>query len=304
MDPMPHLPALRLEDVSKCYSGRPVLDGVTLEVNPGEILGVVGPNGAGKTTLIRIVTGLVRPASGRVEAFGRALPDASAYAQLGALIERPSHFEWLDARRNLVISSGRGLRAAREAIDSALELVGLKSNAKQRVSRFSDGMSQRLAIAGALLGDPKLLILDEPTNGLDPIWIKNLREILLHRRAGGTAVLLTSHLLSEVEKICDRVALLEAGRVACVVGPSELDGEGQWVRVRVASPDVSGALAALNQHELERETDGTILVKHSSTREVSRRLREAGIDPEELAPVRRTLEDRLFLHPPTTPESE
>lgn len=300
-----HLPstvsALQVRGIVKQYGSKAVLGGVGFDLAAGEVFGVVGPNGAGKTTLLRILLGLVRPSSGTVTAFGRPMPDRDALAQVGASVERPAFFGWLDAQHNLAAMAMGSVGRVSEDIDRVLDEVGLSSHRNARVGSYSEGMRQRLALAGALLGRPKLLVLDEPTNGLDPLWIRNVREIVRRRRDEGVAVLLTSHLLAEVEQLCDRVALLDVGTITEIPLHATSEGPEASVRARVASRDLEAAIAALAGFDTTGRPDGVIVVRGRSVRDVSRAFREAGVDVEELTTVRPSLEERLY---PTRPAAE
>ncbi|SFW69967.1 ABC-2 type transport system ATP-binding protein [Amycolatopsis australiensis] len=177
----------------------------------GEVYGFLGPNGAGKTTTLRMLLGLIRPTSGRVRLFG-AGPGPASLARVGALIEGPAFYPYLSGRANLrVLADHAGVPRAR--VDGVLDVVSLADRAKDRYSTYSLGMKQRLGLAAALLKDPELVVLDEPTNGLDPAGMADMRVTLRDLAAGGCTVLLSSHLLAEVEQICDRVGVLDHGRL-------------------------------------------------------------------------------------------
>ena len=210
------IPALHCRGLTKRYAGVTVLDHVDLELASGEILGFLGPNGAGKTTLIKSVLGLVTPDDGEVAVFGiDALANRrAAIRQVGAVVEAPIFFEYLSALDNLRHLTSLTKTVPEAALLAALAGVGLREVANRRVQTFSYGMKQRLGIAQALLPDARLLILDEPTNGLDPHGIAGMR-ILLRELAKnrGMAILISSHLLTEVEQVCDRFIILHKGRI-------------------------------------------------------------------------------------------
>jgi ABC-2 type transport system ATP-binding protein len=223
--------ALAAEGVVKRYGGALALGGVSLTVRPGELFGLLGPNGAGKSTLVKIACGLVRASEGRVAICGEPAGSRAANARLGYLAELFRFPEWLRAREVLELHqelAGSG-GAAAEA-ERLLALVGLADAAERRVAELSKGMQQRLGIAQALVGDPRLLLLDEPTSALDPAGRHVVRELLTGLRERGVAVVLSSHLLSEVELVCDRVAIVDRGRVVAEGAPSEL-GRPQGVVV-------------------------------------------------------------------------
>jgi ABC-2 type transport system ATP-binding protein len=221
--------------LEKHYGTTAALTGVDLEVGPGELVGLLGPNGAGKSTLVKIACGLVRPSAGRAEVAGAAAGSARARATLGYLAELFRFPGWLSADELLSLhqrlAGSEGGQAERAEL---LELVGLADAKSTRVDAMSKGMQQRLGIAQALVGAPALLMLDEPTSALDPVGRRIVRDLLVELKRRGTAVLLNSHLLSEVERVCDRVAILSEGRIAAQGRPAEL------ARPRGVEIDVDG----------------------------------------------------------------
>jgi len=216
-------PAIDLHDVAKTYGKTTALEGLSLTVGRGELVGLLGPNGAGKTTTIKLLLGLVRPTAGSGQVLGAPLGGRQARAAIGYLPELFRYQPWLHAREVLALHAELArVPTARRArsIDDALALVGLVGRADDPVSAFSKGMQQRLGLAVALLGDPDLVILDEPTSALDPVGRAEVRAIVGRVRERGGTVFLNSHLLSEVEQVCDRVAIIDHGRV---VASGELD---------------------------------------------------------------------------------
>jgi ABC-2 type transport system ATP-binding protein len=215
--------ALRCESLEKRYGPTVALGGVDLEVQPGELLGLLGPNGAGKSTLTKIACGLVRATGGRTEVEGAPAGSAEARAAIGYLAELFRFPEWLTADELLALHqelAGSERGAAERA--ELLELVGLGEDRETKVGAMSKGMQQRLGIAQALIGSPRVLMLDEPTSALDPVGRRVVRDLLRELRGRGIAVVLSSHLLSEVELVCDRVAILVAGRIVAEGTPAEL----------------------------------------------------------------------------------
>jgi ABC-2 type transport system ATP-binding protein len=203
--------------LTKRYRGVPVVDGVDLMVAPGEIYGFLGPNGAGKTTTIRMLLGLVRRDAGAIRLFGRDPADdaVEALRKVSGIIEEPRLYSYLSGRANLELLSDFDLgRAGRRRVEEVFETVELRDRAKDRVSECSQGMRQRLGIAACLVRNPRLMLLDEPANGVDPAGMRFLRQLLLRLREEGTTVFLSSHLLAEVQEICTRVAIISAGRIA------------------------------------------------------------------------------------------
>jgi ABC-2 type transport system ATP-binding protein len=211
----------------KSYGRTEALGGVDLEVGEGELFGLLGPNGAGKSTLVKIACGLVRPSAGRAEIAGAPAGSLAAQRALGYLAELFRFPDWLSADEVLVLHqrlAGSGGGAAERA--ELLELVGLAEAAGKAVGKMSKGMQQRLGIAQAMVGAPRLLLLDEPTSALDPAGRRTVRRLLEELRSRGVAVLLNSHLLSEVEQVCDRVAILARGQVVAAGTPAELSRPG------------------------------------------------------------------------------
>ncbi|MDD4113548.1 MAG: ATP-binding cassette domain-containing protein [Herbinix sp.] len=207
---------IRTAGLTKAYKGVPVVSDVDLNVKKGEIYGFIGRNGAGKTTTIRMILNLTKPTSGHVELFGETTTDKNMYNNLrkiGAIIESPGFYMNLSARENLDIQRLMMDASDKASIDRVLATVGLSEEANKRVSKYSLGMRQRLGIARALLHKPELLLLDEPTNGLDPQGVVEIRELLLSIAAEGTTILVSSHILSEVEKIVTRIGILNKGKL-------------------------------------------------------------------------------------------
>jgi ABC-2 type transport system ATP-binding protein len=219
--------ALAVRDLRKRYGATEALKGVDLEVGEGELVGLLGPNGAGKSTLVKIACGLVRAGGGGAEVAGAPAGSPQANRALGYLAELFRFPDWLSAdellqlHQRLAASDG----GARER-GELLELVGLADVAQRRIAAMSKGMQQRLGIAQAMIGAPRLLLLDEPTSALDPAGRRTVRELLEELRRRGVAVLLNSHLLSEVELVCDRVAIIARGEVVAAGAPSELSTAG------------------------------------------------------------------------------
>jgi ABC-2 type transport system ATP-binding protein len=204
--------AIDVRDLRKTYRGRSVVDGLSLRVPRGSIAGFVGPNGAGKTTTLRLLLGLVRADAGRGAVLGEPFGSPATYlARVGSLVEGPALYPGMSARRNLtVLSRVSGLPATE--VEHALAVAGLGEHADRPFRTLSSGTRQRLAIAAATLGGPELLILDEPVNGLDPVAIRDLRRRLLDARDAGVTVLLSSHLLGELERVCDWFVVIARGR--------------------------------------------------------------------------------------------
>jgi ABC-2 type transport system ATP-binding protein len=235
-------PAIELDGIVKTYGRTTALDGLNLTVGRGELVGLLGPNGAGKTTAIKLLLGLARPTRGSGTVLGARLGDRTVRAQVGYLPELFRYQPWLTAREVLALHAQLARIAVSRrapAIDQALEWVGLTERAGDTVGGFSKGMQQRLGLGVALLGEPELILLDEPTSALDPIGRTDVRTIVRSARDRGATVILNSHLLTEVERICDRVVILHRGRT---IASGALDDvmAVDGVRVRVTGLDERG----------------------------------------------------------------
>ncbi|HEX4215703.1 MAG TPA: ABC transporter ATP-binding protein [Candidatus Dormibacteraeota bacterium] len=290
-------PVIRTARLTKRYdNGSVAVDAVNMRVNRGEVYGFLGPNGAGKTTTLRMLTGLTRPTSGTAYVTGKPLGSLDSLAKVGCLIESPAFYPYLSGRDNLhVIADYAGVPHFR--VEDALDLVDLTPRAKDRYQTYSLGMKQRLGLAAATLKDPELLILDEPTNGLDPQGMADMRELIKQIAEGGRTVLISSHLLSEVEQMCTHVGVIQRGRLIAEGpiselrrGPTKLEVRcPQQERAEVVLRDLLGAAA------VER-VDGSFLLSIDLARaaEINRVLIQSGVDVSRLANVERSLE-QTFL---------
>jgi len=223
---LPPAPAVWASGLRKRYGRRPAVDGVSLHVDRGEVMGLLGPNGAGKTTVIKMLLGLVRPDAGEVMLLGRTAGDPLARARVGYLPELFRYQPWLTAAEVLALHVRlSGARITVQEQRACLEMVGLADRADDRVGSFSKGMQQRLGLAVALVARPELVVLDEPTSALDPLGRVDVRDLVLSLKDRGVAVLLNSHLIGEVERVCDRVVILDQGRVAASGTLGELLGQ-------------------------------------------------------------------------------
>jgi ABC-2 type transport system ATP-binding protein len=302
----PASPAVQTEGLSKRFGTRAALDGVDLEVPRGVAFGFLGANGAGKTTLIRLLLGLAEPTAGRMRLLGHDLPAgrAAALARIGAIIEEPRFHPHLTGRENLgVFAAARDVRAGAR-IDGALARVGLAVRADDRVKGYSLGMRQRLGVARCLLADPELLILDEPMNGLDPAGILEMRGLIRELVGEGRTVLLSSHLLDEVEKTCDLAAIVDLGRVVAQGTIHELVRGGPRAIEIVChnALDAARLLAAVPGVTRAGDHEGALRVTLSPEAPVDReivtvllrRLLEHGVAVEKVAPVACSLEERFL----------
>jgi ABC-2 type transport system ATP-binding protein len=279
--------ALATHDLRKSYGSQPALTGLTLSVPTGVVYGFLGPNGAGKTTTMRLFTGLIHPDAGRIELLGQPFGrrDRRHLFDVGALIETPSFYPFLSGRENLRALAATGARVPERRIEELLELVGLRDRAGDKVQRYSLGMKQRLGIAAALLSDPRLLLLDEPANGLDPAGIVAMRDTLRNLAASGKTVFVSSHILGEVQVMVDMVGIISGGRLVSEGTIRELLHDQGVVKVRVPADEmdraatVLGSLAGADKVTPAAEGDGWLSVHIPPTRasEANRVLANAGI---------------------------
>lgn len=289
------------QGLTKRFGDRTVVRDVALRVPRGTAFGYLGPNGAGKTTLIRMLLGLTKGNSGSMKLRGIPVPErrAEALSRVGAIVDEPRFHGHLTGRQNLaVIAAARG-RESFACIDDVLERVGLAARADDRVKAYSMGMRQRLGIARCLLADPELLILDEPMNGLDPAGILEFRHLIRALVGEGRTVMLSSHLLDEVEKTCDYVAIVDQGQIVAQGPLEEMRGDGQ-PRVIIAVDELEAAralLVSLSGVTDVREEDGMLHVAIDDLElvpELNRKLVEAGLAVRRLEPVQASLEERFL----------
>jgi ABC-2 type transport system ATP-binding protein len=288
-------PIVVTDRLTKRYGRHTAVDAVGLTVRRGEIYGFLGPNGAGKSTTLRMLLGLVRPTGGSARVLGGRPGDPSVLRRLGALIEGPGFYPYLSGRDNLrVLARYKGL--SRADVDRALERVDLSARGGDAFKSYSLGMKQRLGVAAALLGEPDLLILDEPTNGLDPSGMADMRKLIREVAGQGRTVLLSSHLLGEVQQVCDRVGVIDRGRLLTESTVAELRG-ASTVLVRAEPVELAEQVigAALGV-EVGQDADGALQVAALADRtpEIARALVRAGVEVHEIRPVERTLEEAFF----------
>jgi ABC-2 type transport system ATP-binding protein len=300
---MPNSTAIRIENLHKHFGRRRskrvhALQDLNLQVTVGQVYGFLGPNGAGKTTTIRILLDLIRPNQGDVYLFGRHLPrERSVLGRVGALVEGASFYNFLTGRRNLeVLALTSNLDLPESRFDHVLTLVDMKERSLRRVKGYSTGMKQRLGIAAAMLTDPDLLILDEPTNGLDPQGIAEIRG-LIRRLADeyGKTIFLSSHQLGEVEQICDRVAIINKGKL--LREGRVVDLVTEKAQFRILAKPLDKALGVVSARwTCETHNDGALLVdvQKDDTPLIVKKLVENDVQVFEVSPFRQTLED-FFL---------
>ena len=291
-------PAIQTVDLSKRFGHTTALAGLSMTVPRGEVFGFLGPNGAGKTTSVKLLLGLLRPTSGKASLLGRPLGDLQTRRRIGYLPELFRYQGWLTAREVMALHCELAplpRSSWKDEIESALETVGLTDRGNDRVATFSKGMQQRLGLGAALLGEPELVFLDEPTSALDPVGRHDIREIIRGLASRGTAVFLNSHLLSEVEQVCDRVAVVDHGRVIASGTMSELLS-GTVVRVRVTGlgPADTGKLSSFGDVDIEGDQLTFTKLTPERVPELVSSLVALGGRVYEVAPRHQTLEDRFL----------
>jgi ABC-2 type transport system ATP-binding protein len=302
-------PAIEARGLLKRYGELTAVDHVDLTVRAGDVYGYLGPNGAGKTTSLRMMLGLIRPDAGAVRLFGRdpLQEGVRALDGVAGFVEAPRFYPYLSGRRNLELVAGLDGGDAPERIDDALATVDLAGRAKDKVRGYSHGMRQRLGIAGALVRDPRLLLLDEPTTGLDPAGMRDMRA-LIHRLAGdGITVLLSSHLMSEVEELCDRVAIVSSGRVIHEGALEDLiasSAGGYALRTTDDARAAAVAREAGGVRAVEAGDDGVAFraETEAAVAELSLALARAGVGIVALVPRTASLEELFFRLTEGTPE--
>jgi ABC-2 type transport system ATP-binding protein len=298
--------AVEASDLTKVFGRQRAVDGLTLTVPHGSVFGFLGPNGSGKTTTIRMLLGLIAPTSGSISLLGGAIPAARATVlpRVGALVEGPAVYPYLSGRDNLVrldaadVSSDARTRSAR--VDAALDRVGLGHAARKKAGAYSLGMKQRLGLANALLRRRELLVLDEPTNGLDPQGTREVRALIRSLAADGTTVFLSSHLLSEIEQVCSHVAVMSTGRLVTQGTLEELRAASER-RLTLATPDTDAARRVLAERgltpdPLTADTPDTVtaaLPAAFAVEELTAALVAAGVRVRGIGTSGETLEDRF-----------
>ena len=282
--------------LTKRFGAVQAVQSVDLDIRERDRYGLLGPNGSGKTTLVRMLLGLVYATSGEIEVMGRRIPRQlrEVLPQVGALIEEPAAYPHLSARANLALldaagprgSAGRRSRGRR--IDEALEQVGLAGVGRRPVRAYSLGMRQRLGLAAALIRRPRLLILDEPGNGLDPRGIRDLRELIISLNETGVTIFLCSHLLAEAEQLCTRVGVLDSGRLVLQDDLATLCAPTG--RILVDTPDAD-RVAAMLDGQVEQRDGERLVVRHADAAALNSRLVGAGLRVSAIGPEQRTLEE-------------
>jgi len=298
---MADAPPIEVRGLSKRYGEIVAVDHVDLTVKPGDVFGYLGPNGAGKTTSLRMMLGLIRSTSGSVRLFGRDPQlGVAALEGVAGFVEAPAFYPYLSGRANLELCAALDGGSAGERIDEVLDIVELRSRAKDKVGGYSHGMRQRLGIASALLRSPRLLLLDEPATGLDPAGMRDMRELIRGLAAQGITVLLSSHLLVEVEELCNRVAIIQGGCIVYEGSLAELRrpaGSGYHLRTTDDERALRICEAQAGIEDAKRAATGGLSFSATSevaVGELSLALAEAGALLLELSPRQATLEDLFF----------
>lgn len=297
-----NVPILQLRNVTKRIGSKTIVDGLSFDVPKGEVFGFLGPNGAGKTTTIRMVVGLIRMSEGEILVDGESIAKnfESAIAKVGAIVENPEMYKYLTGYQNLVHFARMSPGVTKERIQEVITLVALENRIHDKVKTYSLGMRQRLGVAQALLHKPKLLILDEPTNGLDPAGIRELRDYLRKlAQEDGVSIIVSSHLLSEMELMCDRVAIIKNGKVVDVRLIKEYGNTGEPIRVvfEVDQKELAQkTLTASPSHISNLVEDGLELLLHQEQiADVNIRLVQGGIRVSGIKKLNQTLEDKFLI---------
>ena len=289
-------PIVQLKNLSKTIKGKQIIKDITLDFYPGQITGFLGPNGAGKTTTIRMMTRLMYPTSGEIIIDGKSLADhyEEAISQVGVIVENPEMYKFLSGYKNLLHFARMHKGITKERIDEVVKQVGLEKRIHEKVGTYSLGMRQRLGLAQALLHRPKFLILDEPTNGLDPAGIREFRNHLRHiAETEGIAVVISSHLLSEMDLMCDRIAVIQNGKLIDI-----RDLQNTAVSLYYIEPtSVQAGLAVLEKHDYTFAVQGDGLIVEIEKKDVpllTQQLFEAGVQLYTVQPHVKTLEDQFL----------
>ncbi len=292
---------VEIRGLTKRYPGRrgsggvTAVDSIDLTVNRGEVYGFLGPNGAGKTTTLRMLVGLIAPTVGEITVLGARPGSREAVSGIGALIEGPAFYPYLSGRDNLKVVA-RYAGTPETSIDEMLELVDLDGRGRDRFASYSLGMKQRLGVAAALLKDPELIVLDEPTNGLDPQGMRDMRGLIRRLGQDGRTVILSSHMLGEVQQICDRIGVIDHGRMITEGTVDELRGGIELVIAASPTDVASDTVRAMAGVELLRTESGRLYLDadESRTADITYALVAAGVAVTEIHREERELEDVFF----------
>ncbi|MFB0917675.1 MAG: ABC transporter ATP-binding protein [Clostridiaceae bacterium] len=286
------------KNLGKSISGKQIVDNLNFDIKEGEIFGFVGPNGAGKTTTIRMMVNLISPTSGSMEFFGKDITSnpVKAMEKIGSVVENPDSYNYLSGWENLK-QIARVRKIPDSVIKETVSLVGMESRIHDKVKKYSLGMKQRLGLAGALMADPKLLILDEPVNGLDPQGIKDFRELMLRMsQEKNMAIFLSSHLLAEVEHICDRVAFIEAGKIIRIEDLNKMADDSVYYLEATTRDDISRILYSLpgSMQVINKGRGYIVTIDKDSVNDFFTALQRTGIVISELSKYKKDLESRYM----------
>ena len=288
---------IRTQGLTKRYGPIIAVDNLSMDVPRGRIFGLLGPNGSGKTTTLSILLGLTRQTSGKFTLFEDGASHTDALHRIGAIVETPAFYPYLSGRNNLAYFQAITGKGDRQELDRLLDTVGLGTRANDKFHTYSLGMKQRLGLAYALLGDPEVLILDEPTNGMDPAGMAEIRDLIRRLGTGGRTVLLSSHLLHEVEAVCDSVAILSKGKLIAQGDVAELLGVGAQIQFRTTDDaKAKEVLSAVDWIKGLEEEEGYLVANAPSEKsgELTAALSGAGVYVTEMRPRAKTLE-QYFL---------
>ena len=288
---------IQTRDLTKTYGPIVAVNKLSMDVPRGRIFGLLGPNGSGKTTTLSILLGLTGQSSGNFTLFEGGMAHTDALHRIGAIVETPAFYPYLSGRNNLAYFQAITAKGNRQELDRLLDTVGLGTRANDKFHTYSLGMKQRLGLAYALLGDPEVLILDEPTNGMDPAGMAEIRDLVRRLGTGGRTVLLSSHLLHEVEAVCDSVAILAKGKLIAQGDVSELLGAGAQIQFRTTDDTkAKEVLSSVDWVKGIEEDEGYLVANAPSERsgELTAALSGAGVYITEMRPRAKTLE-QYFL---------
>lgn len=292
---------LEIQDVTKVIKGRTIINSVSFEVKKGEVFGFLGPNGAGKTTTIRMMVGLIGITSGDIKILGSSIKTdfEKAISHIGAIVENPEMYKFLSGYQNLIHYARMSKGVTKEKIEETVELVGLTDRIHDKVRTYSLGMRQRLGLAQCLLHDPKILILDEPTNGLDPAGIREIRDHLrMLARERDMAVIVSSHLLSEMEMMCDRIGIIQNGKLIDVQHISDfVQGEEKIYEIEVDHPEKASSLLKGAQPDIPIQLTGNSMLLPLVRDDIPNLIKnfvQADLKIFAVREVTKTLEDRFL----------
>ncbi|MCI1590316.1 ABC transporter ATP-binding protein [Heyndrickxia oleronia] len=294
-------PVVELKNVTKVIKGKKIIDNLTFNIQEGEVFGFLGPNGAGKTTTIRMIVGLMKISSGDILVCGKNVKSEyeDALRNVGGIVENPEMYKFLTGYQNLMQYARMIKGITKEKINEVIELVGLEDRIHEKVKTYSLGMRQRLGLAQSLLHEPKVMILDEPTNGLDPAGIREIRDHLRKlTKQKGMAVIVSSHLLSEMEMMCDRIAIIQKGKLIDVQKVHDFvyedDKQKYFIEVELTD-NAKESLKTLQEYSIKQvETGIEVEIEKNQVPEFIQSLIQAGIRIYEVKPMSKSLEDRFL----------